>query len=732
VTGRSDPGQFDSGHTGSTRVAPLAPPPTARPARRALLIAVVAVLLTIPVWTPRWDAERNHPGTELAVTDSALRLWDAKKAADTKDRTASVLPDLAAAHVRTDVVGMRQIGDAIARGQLKTVDAAAVSKANLDAKIPATGPGVWLQSLPRDPSGTWQVLERMLRARAAASARGATGVPMPEKVSSAKVQTTAGWVGYLRFDTQVPVNELPAGYDRARIRALLAAKVSVVLALPTRSPAPVSWLIDEVDDVATMARTSRVLVSSAAIFTDTASTDRLATWLGRPAHTLLVPDLVDDGSDFAPYVDAGSGRTVRVHLVPFAVAADENSLIQRGRRATKERGVRMLIVQPPVAAGTRLSTMPADVGLRSLTLSIPVLSAWQRNLPTSIGGRSPAVVSGNAQPMSSVRPGFVDRGLGLLGGFVILAGATFALTEVRVRWHRRIYRALPRPIAAVVFCAASLAGLFTWLHPMQLVTSALMLAVAVAAATAAVLAAVTGQPPPPRLHDRLGVERWAGFLGRFVTAIVTAAAGGWVLGAMGASDHYLLLSDAFVGVKVLLLAPVVLVGLIGFGAARAELTYTGEHFVIDLVRHRVILASLTTVVVGLGVLYLIRSGNSGTATGPELWFRDWLDSQLYVRPRFKELLLGGPALLLALRWPGVVGKWVCATIAAVGTASIVDSFAHFHVPLVVSLLRTGYGAAGGIVLGLLLSVAIPAVVGPLREALRTLEPVDDDTGSGAL
>lgn len=716
---------------GSTLVA-IPPAPTARPVRRALLIAVIAVLLTIPAWTPRWDAERNHPGTELAVTDTALRLWDAQKATDTKNAAATVLPDLSAAGVTTVVVGMRQIGDAIARGQLKTVDAAAVSKANLDAKIPATGPGVWLESLPRDPSGTWQVLERMLRARAAASRTDAAGVTMPEKLTSTKVQTKSGWVGYLRFDTHVPVNDLPAGYDRDRIRALLAAKVSIVLALPPRSPAPVSWLIDEVDEVEVMAKTTRVLVTSGATFDDAASTDTLAGWLGRPAHTLLVPDLVDDGSDFAPYVDAGSGRTIRAHLVPFASSADENSLVQRGRRATKERGVRMIVVQAPAGSGSRLPVLPADVGLRSPAASVPILSAWHRNLPTSIGARSPAVVMGVASPMAAVQPGFVARGLGLLGGFVILAGATFALTEVRVRWRRRIYRALPRPLAAVIFCAASLVGLFTWLHPVQVLTSALMLAVAVAAATASVLAAVTGQPAPARLHDRLSFVRWAGFLVRFVTAIATAAAGGWVLGAMGASDHYLLLSDGFAGVKVLLLAPVLLVGVIGFGAARAELTYTGERFVVDLVRHRIILASLITVVVGLGVLYLVRSGNSGTATGPELWFRDWLDSQLNVRPRFKELLLGGPALLLALRWPGVVGKWVCATIAAIGTASIVDSFAHFHVPLAVSVLRTGYGAVGGLIVGLLLSVAIPAVVGPLREALRTLEPVEDDTGSGAL
>jgi len=716
----------------SEPAAPTAPAPTARPARRALLVAVIAVLLTIPAWTPRWDAERNHPGTELAVTDTAVRLWDAQKAADTKKAAATVLPDLSAAGVSAVVLGMRQIGDAIARGQLKTIDAAAVSKANLDAKIPASGPGVWLESLPRDPSGTWQVLERMLRTRVAGSRTGSLGVTMPERLTSTKVQTKAGWVGYLRFDTRVPVNDLPAGYDRDRVRALLAAKVPIVLALPPRSPAPVSWLISEADDVAAMARTTRVLVSSGATFADVPSTDALATWLGRPAHTLVLPDLVDDGSDFAPYVDAGSARTVRAHVVPFASSADENSVIQRGRRATKERGVRLIVVQAPAASGPRLPVLPADVGLRSLAASVPILAAWHRGLPTSIGAGSPAIVTGAAQPMTAVQPGFVVRGLGLLGGFVILASATFALTEVRVRWYRTIYRALPRPLAAVIFCAASLAGLFTWLHPVQIVTSALMLAVAIAAATASVLVALTGQPPPARLRDRLGVLRWAGFIGRFVTAIATAAAGGWVLGAMGASDHYLLLSDGFVGVKALLLAPVLLVGVIGLGAARAELTYTGERFVVDLVRHRIILAILMTVVIGLGVLYLIRSGNSGSATGPELWFRDWLDSHLYVRPRFKELLLGGPMLLLALRWPGVVGRWVCATIAAIGTASIVDSFAHFHVPLAVSMLRTGYGAVGGLIVGLLLSIAIPAVVGPLREALRTLEPVDDDTGSGAL
>jgi hypothetical protein len=39
-------------------------------------------------------------------------------------------------------------------------------------------------------------------------------------------------------------------------------------------------------------------------------------------------------------------------------------------------------------------------------------------------------------------------------------------------------------------------------------------------------------------------------------------------------------------------------------------------------------------------------------------------------------------------------------VAAIGTASAVDTFTHFHAPLAVSLLRTAYAIAFGYVAGL--------------------------------
>ena len=708
--------------------APLAPEPSSRPVRRALLIAVVAVLCTLPSASIRWSAEGDHPGVELAATDSAVRLWDAQKVADTHKKDATAQADLAAAGVKTVVVGMRPVDEAVARGQLVEVDAAAVGKAGLAKKLPAGGTGVWLRSVPGDPSGTWSTLDRMLRARVAASG-GA------EKESAVRVSTPAGWVGYLRFVSSVDVGQLPAGFDRARLTALHAAGTPVVLALPPRSPAPEPWLAAEMNAAATVAQTTRVMVTSGQTFPDEASTDALAAAVARPGRTLVIPDDVDDGSTFAAYVDAAPGRTVRAHFVPFDTESTDKSLIERGRRATKERGDRMVVVQPPASTSTEPPSVPADVGLRSLAKSMPVLTAWNADMPTSIGEPSPAPVLGKAAPLGLVLPDFVARGLALVGGFLVFAGAVYAMTEVRVRWYQGIHRALNRPVAAVVFCVWALAGVATWLHPMRPVTQALMLAIAVTGAAAAVLVALTGQPPPPRTHDRVTALRWAGYVGRFATAVAFATAAGWVIGAMAASNHYLVLSDSFAGDGLLLLAPLVIVGAIAFGASRAQLTYTGETFDVDLVRHRVLLGVVGVVVVGCLVLYLVRAGVTATGAGgvssPELWVRDWLDDALYVRPRFKEIIIGAPALVLALRWPGVIGRWVCATIAAIGTTSIVNTFVHFSEPLSVSLLRTGYGALGGLILGLLLSMAVPAIVGPLRDALRTRTP-DDEAPSGAL
>lgn len=110
------------------------------------------------------------------------------------------------------------------------------------------------------------------------------------------------------------------------------------------------------------------------------------------------------------------------------------------------------------------------------------------------------------------------------------------------------------------------------------------------------------------------------------------------------------------------------------------------------------------VVAAIGLFYISRTGNAGTATALELSFRTWLENTLYVRPRTKEFLIGFPLFVLALYVMGVNRKWgsILLVPGVIGFLSIMNTFTHFHIPLYVSLLRTVYGLVFGFVIGLVL------------------------------
>jgi hypothetical protein len=439
---------------------------------------------------------------------------------------------------------------------------------------------------------------------------------------------------------------------------------------------------------------------------------------------VVVPDIYTgpaDLGDFGPYTDAAPGQVVRAHLMQFGRSAQADGLVAEGRRAVKERGVRLLIVQQPNSRTQTLPKLPADAGLRSLSATTSVLSQWQHDLPTSPFADSPAPVTAKAAPLPLVDPGLLARGSAMLGAFIVLAAALYSLTEMRMLVLGQVRRLIARPLAAVGFCLASIACLVDWLVRPYWLDTVLMIAVPVAAACWSVMVALSGAAPAPRVNDRVPALRWLGFVGRFWAMVITAAAGGMVLGALGASSHDMISSTSYQGVKALLVTPVVVIAVIGALAARVALAESGERLPLSS-RLRWALIGLGVVLIGVfGALYVVRSGNSGDATSPELWLRDQLDALLYVRPRFKEILFGFPALVLALRWPGPVGRWVCATVAAVGTADVLDTFAHFHSPLAVSLLRTGYAGFGGMVIGLVAALVLPHVLGPIHDALRSLD-----------
>jgi len=109
-------------------------------------------------------------------------------------------------------------------------------------------------------------------------------------------------------------------------------------------------------------------------------------------------------------------------------------------------------------------------------------------------------------------------------------------------------------------------------------------------------------------------------------------------------------------------------------------------------------------IVAAGALMLVRSGNeSDVSPSPlELALRHSLTAVLSVRPRFKEFLIGFPAIMLlpALlpRHRRAIG-WLLALAIGVGVGDVIDTFSHLHTPLEVSILRVVNGLVLGAIVG---------------------------------
>lgn len=94
-------------------------------------------------------------------------------------------------------------------------------------------------------------------------------------------------------------------------------------------------------------------------------------------------------------------------------------------------------------------------------------------------------------------------------------------------------------------------------------------------------------------------------------------------------------------------------------------------------------------------MYIMRSGNFPIlpVSSVERFFRDILETILGTRPRFKEFLIGHPFMIAGLiRWCRTASKGrLFIMFGILGQISILNTFAHYHTPLDVCVLRTIHG-----------------------------------------
>lgn len=158
--------------------------------------------------------------------------------------------------------------------------------------------------------------------------------------------------------------------------------------------------------------------------------------------------------------------------------------------------------------------------------------------------------------------------------------------------------------------------------------------------------------------------------------------------------------DLFLGVKIATVLPILLVL---FYLVFKEHKYDFKYYK-GLLDKKISYGSLILIGILAVVLYVYvsRTGNTGTATGFERAFRQFLDNVLGVRPRTKEFLISYP-ILLALLYYGYKERYIIVVILAViGPVSFVNTYAHIHTPVLISLIRSGYGILFGIIIGLIL------------------------------
>ncbi|MFD2117018.1 DUF5693 family protein [Paenibacillus yanchengensis] len=218
--------------------------------------------------------------------------------------------------------------------------------------------------------------------------------------------------------------------------------------------------------------------------------------------------------------------------------------------------------------------------------------------------------------------------------------------------------------------------------------------------------------PEQSLKRRLGLAfNW------FVVATVISLSAVPLITGLLNNITYSLVLQQFRGVSVLHFGPLVLVAAYIF-------FYQGKGTTGVWTRIRQMVAQPITVlwvviaaVLGVvGLYYLSRTGNAGQVSAIEMLVRGWLESTFGVRPRFKEFLLGHPALLfglfLALRYRA---SWLLIIVGAFGQLTMVSSFTHLHTPFIISAIRTALGLGVGIIVGCILIAAWTILEGVIRK-----------------
>jgi len=203
-------------------------------------------------------------------------------------------------------------------------------------------------------------------------------------------------------------------------------------------------------------------------------------------------------------------------------------------------------------------------------------------------------------------------------------------------------------------------------------------------------------------------------LGLLIRTTLLSLIGALLMVGLLADKSFMYTLDQFMGVKLAHLVPIVLILLI-FWLIRDRKNVLKK--ILAVLNSPVTVKYLCLLGV-LGVIllvYVLRTGNENAVVSSwELALRAKLENLLAVRPRTKEFLIGHPLMLLMF-YLGYRDRYLpILLVAVIGQVSVVNTFAHIHTPLAISLLRTFNGMWLGMIIGLCLIGAYLLAVRMMR------------------
>ncbi len=430
---------------------------------------------------------------------------------------------------------------------------------------------------------------------------------------------------------------------------------------------------------------------------------------------------------------ARAGADLRALDLPFAVdPAAQPAGTAELAAAAGWRGIKLQTVwstgRPELfAEGVVERGAPLLVAMPGLWQRFKDDPAWPAGVAAAVAGFTRELAArglepGPPEPVSTRRP---PAWLTVVTGWAVLAGAALA-------WRRLgLPRGLER-LGLAVLGAAALAlpvGLSSGvrvaiLQGLILLGAVTFPVVALAPVFRAWLEGPSGSHAGPvdPARPALALPAVLHAVRTAVGAGLVAAAGGLLILALGAGPEFLLRTFQMPGTKLALAAGPALALYLYWRLDPGRAGSAGA-WLAGLLRRPLTLGAVVSAVAALGVvvLYISRSGNFPLVPVSDLEFtlRARLADLLGVRPRTKEFLIGYPALLLgAWLGPTVLKRgwgYVLAALAGVGVSSVLNTFAHLHIPAAVSAARTAVGLGLGLAAGLLAAGLLSATVG--RRAL---------------